>query len=167
MTDAAIAELIAALHARSWQGAYRGFYPDRFLDLDALAERRAFWAGRVPQLRQLGGQLFLAQVGSEPAGFACVETGPARTHGAFVDNLHVLPAFQGRGIGRALVAAAGRWAKVRGERQLYLYVFEANAAAREFYRATGWRVDSREMHALVTEGEAPVLRLVRPIGAPG
>lgn len=166
MTDAAIAGLIAELHASSWQGAYRGFYSDRFLDVDAIVERRAFWSARVPQLRALGGQLFLARVGGQPAGFACVETGPARTHGAFIDNLHVLPAFQGRGIGRALVARAGRWARAHGERQLYLYVFEANTAATRFYLATGWRIDGREMHALVTPGEAPVLRMVRDIGAP-
>jgi ribosomal protein S18 acetylase RimI-like enzyme len=164
MTDAEIVALIARMHADSWRGAYRGIYPDRFLDFEADSERIRFWRRRVPQLRTIEGELFLATLEGAPAGFLCIEVGEERLWGAFVDNLHVLPAFQEKGVGAALVERAAEWARQRHQRQLYLFVLEDNLAARHFYERTGWRVAGREMHDLVNEGEAPVLRLVKPIG---
>jgi ribosomal protein S18 acetylase RimI-like enzyme len=160
LSTADTADLIARLHVESWRRVYRGLYSDRFLDVDALGERQRFWRQRLPELKRTGGEVFLAQVEGVAAGFACVEPGAGR---AFIDNLHVLPAFQGRGLGVALVERCAAWARRRGYRQLVLYVFESNVRALGFYRATGWRIDGREMHPLVTEGEAPVLRMVKRI----
>jgi ribosomal protein S18 acetylase RimI-like enzyme len=158
-----LANLIARLHVESWRRVYRGFYPDRYLDVEAIHERRRFWRHRLPELREVEGEVFLARVADEAAGFACVEPGPRGGNRAYIDNLHVLPAFQGLGIGKALVDECADWAARRSFRQLYLYVFETNQRALAFYRATGWHVAGREMHALVTEGEAPVLRMVKTL----
>lgn len=159
--DAAIARTIAAIHADSWRSAYRGIYGDSFLDNDVHRERHGFWRRRIPELRTLDAQLFLATVDGVPAGFSCVEFGAQCTHGAYIDNLHVLPDFQGHGMGRALVDCAAAWARARGVRSIYLFVFEGNAMARGFYAATGWRESGRDMHTMVTGATAPVLRLVK------
>ena len=161
--DAAISRTLASLHAESWRAAYRGLYSDAFLDREVHAERMAFWTLRVPELRSLDAELYLATVQGRSAGFACVELGPQCTHGAYIDNLHVLPASQGRGVGRMLVDCAADWARARGETSLYLFVFESNANARAFYAATGWREAGREMHTMATGQTAPVLRLVKRI----
>lgn len=54
----------------------------------------------------------------------------------FIHSLYVLPAYQGRGVGRTLLAEVQRLA--RGDMELK--TDKANSRAFEFYRHLGWRV---------------------------
>ena len=56
-----------------------------------------------------------------------------------VHDLAVLPAFRGRGVGRALLAAVDDRARARGCIKVTLEVREDNAQARGVYRAHGFR----------------------------
>jgi ribosomal protein S18 acetylase RimI-like enzyme len=56
-----------------------------------------------------------------------------------VHDLAVLPTFRGRGVGRALLAAAEARAVARGCAKLTLEVREDNARARGLYQAHGFR----------------------------
>ena len=53
----------------------------------------------------------------------------------------VAEAGEGRGVGRALMAAVEQWAIGRGYRLLTLSVFEANTRARDLYERNGFGVD--------------------------
>jgi GNAT superfamily N-acetyltransferase len=53
----------------------------------------------------------------------------------------VAEAGEGRGVGKALVAAVEAWAAGRGYRLLSLNVFDGNARARAFYEKNGFEVD--------------------------
>ncbi len=53
----------------------------------------------------------------------------------------VAEAGEGRGVGRALMAAIEQWAAGRGYRLLTLSVFEANTRARDLYERNGFGVD--------------------------
>jgi GNAT superfamily N-acetyltransferase len=55
--------------------------------------------------------------------------------------LAVSEAGEGRGVGRALIAAAEAWARGRGHRFLSLNVFAANARARAVYERAGFAPD--------------------------
>jgi ribosomal protein S18 acetylase RimI-like enzyme len=130
---------IAAIHAASWRSAYRGIYPDSYLDEKAPAERRAFWCeafgGMDPELDVV----FLAEQAGEAVGFACVRR-QAEAAGPLLDNLHVLPGRKGEGIGRRLIAAAAAWLVEKDpEAALQLVVWADNAAARGFYARLGGR----------------------------
>jgi ribosomal protein S18 acetylase RimI-like enzyme len=61
---------------------------------------------------------------------------------AYVAVLAVTEAAEGRGIGRALMAAAEHWAQERGLTRLSLEVFAGNRRAREFYAKQGFEEDS-------------------------
>ncbi|HYG46765.1 MAG TPA: GNAT family N-acetyltransferase [Allosphingosinicella sp.] len=130
---------IAAIHAASWRSAYRGIYPDSYLEEQAPAERRAFWCeafgGGDPELDAV----FLAEADGKAVGFACVRR-KAEAAGPLLDNLHVLPERKGEGIGRRLIGAAAAWLVDREpDSALQLVVWADNAAARAFYARLGGR----------------------------
>jgi GNAT superfamily N-acetyltransferase len=159
-----IAQLVAPMHAASWRATYRGIFDDAYLDHQVDADRLQYWQTRVPQLATGVGEIFLATVAGVPAGFLCIEIGPERSSGAFLDNLHVLPHVRGQGVGKLLVDAASRWALKHGESQLYLLVYEDNLQARQFYAHEGWRAVARKMDDLPGGGQAAVLKLIKPLG---
>ena len=64
---------------------------------------------------------------------------------AYVNVLVVAEEAEGRGVGRALMAHAERWARERGCREVCLDVFAGNAGATAFYERLGYRPDHVRM----------------------
>jgi ribosomal protein S18 acetylase RimI-like enzyme len=162
----AIANLIAPLHAKSWQSAYRGIMPDHFLDFVVEGERLSHWRRRVAELREGSGEIFLARLNDDPVGFICIESNTVEETGytgAYVNNLHVLPHLKRQGIGSALLRAGEEWARKHDYDRLFLFVFEDNLQAREFYRADGWHAVERLMSELPDGALAAELRLVKSL----
>ncbi len=135
------ASLVAAMHAESWRRTYPGLLPDDYLTHTAPAERRAAWHARLCDGAEAPLEVTLARVDGEAAGFACLMPDAEPVHGIYLDNLHVLPAFHGHGLGKRLLAhCAARVATGWPGRPLFLYVLEGNTQAREFYQ----RLDGQE-----------------------
>jgi ribosomal protein S18 acetylase RimI-like enzyme len=129
------ADAIAALHAASWRSAYRGILKDSTLGPALDGERRSHWLGdlsaRAPADTVLiaDGLGFIAAWAEGDPGF-----------GAYIDNLHVHPERRSAGLGRHLLGAAMRQVAGRGEAHAYLWVFDGNARAIEFYRRLGGEI---------------------------
>jgi ribosomal protein S18 acetylase RimI-like enzyme len=75
---------------------------------------------------------------------------------AEIDNIAVDAAYRGRGIGRALMEAAERWALERGASEDELTVWEFNHGAFAFYKELGYATISRRMARplIAPDGEA-------------
>ncbi len=134
--DSADVATVASLHATSWRKAYRGILTDAYLDDDLEGERRSVWAAKlaIPD----AGPGWLARVHDDAVGFVYVRRREDARWGTLVDNLHVLAAHQGVGIGRTLLHTVGTWASVHEpEIPVHLWVFADNHPAREFYRRMG------------------------------
>jgi ribosomal protein S18 acetylase RimI-like enzyme len=87
----------------------------------------------------------LALLGGALAGLIETIAGPDHL---LIENVAVAPAFQGRGLGRRLMAHAEQLAAEQGPAELRLYTnarFEANVA---LYRRLGYRIDREEESAL-------------------
>src|SRR5579884_1262560 len=87
----------------------------------------------LPPAQIANGQVIVAELGGEVAGFAAVVGGE-------LDGLFVEPDMWGGGIGRALINAATQAARQRG---LALTVV-ANLSARGFYESCGFAVEGEE-----------------------
>ena len=131
------AKAIAALHAASWQRAYRGILSDAYLDRDILADRKAVWEERFgqPSPRQ---HVIVADDGGPLLGFACVYLDEDPIWGSLLDNIHVDRRAQRRGLGTQLLREIGGvCASSAAGSGLFLSVLENNTAAQEFYYAHG------------------------------
>jgi GNAT superfamily N-acetyltransferase len=133
------APAVAALHAESWRANYRGAYRDAYLDGDVFADRLRVWQERLatPAPNQL---VVVAEEGAALLGFACAYGGHDATWGSLLDNLHVQPGRQGRGVGARLVAEVAAWCRERHpDCGLHLLVLEQNVRAQRFYERLGAR----------------------------
>ncbi len=83
--------------------------------------------------------LIVAVAGDEVVGQirGVVHRQPDRARELYIDNLGVAPAFQRRGVARALVAALGSWAGAQGCTTYWLATEIDNAQALAFYRSLG------------------------------
>jgi GNAT superfamily N-acetyltransferase len=152
--------IVAALHAASWRRAYRGILGDDYLDGDLIAEREGVWRPKLVDAREGHGWIAVHDATGDALGFVFLRPRADAQWGSLVDNLHVVAAEQGRGIGRALLAAVGVWCAAQAaEVGVYLWVFTENHAARGFYaRVGGAEVEAVEQ--LASDGRMlPELRV--------
>jgi len=154
------ADALAALHAGSWQRTYRGMMSDAFLDGEALDNRRRVWRERLGTA-DVDQWVTVADDGARIVGFICVYARGDAGWGAYIDNLHVVPDWQGRGLGGALMRSAGEWVcRTQPGAGVYLWVMEANVRARAFYD----RLGARNVETIQLEdpggGQAPNCRYV-------
>jgi ribosomal protein S18 acetylase RimI-like enzyme len=155
---------IADIHASSWRVAYRGLFPDAFLDGPLIENRLAHWSG-IPDRMTPSDRLLLAEQDGAPAGFiagwSSERLGCESGFDLFIDNLHIRPHLRGRGIGLRLMRelTAERSRPRSGKTRAYLWLVDGNLPAYRFYARLGGRdADHREKRF----GEAMVgeLRIV-------
>ncbi len=128
------ASAIARVHVASWKTTYRGIMPDAYLDGLDYESRVVRWRG----LLSAADPVFVAECAGQIVGFA---TGgairdPLDGYDAELYAIYLLEEFQGKGIGRGLLAEVAKRADADGFRSMAVWVIEANAAA-WFYERTG------------------------------
>jgi ribosomal protein S18 acetylase RimI-like enzyme len=129
------ADDIAALHAASWRSAYRGILKDSTLGPTLDGERRTHWRGELAAIAPADTVLI-----ADGLGFIAAWAEGDPGFGAYIDNLHVHPERRSAGLGRRLLGAAMRQVAGRGEARAYLWVFDGNTRAIEFYRRLGGEI---------------------------
>ncbi|QDL55549.1 GNAT family N-acetyltransferase [Rhodoferax aquaticus] len=151
---------VAAIHAASWRSAYRGILQDAFLDADLVANRQALWTKRLtPNRADQFGYLAFDPVHNKALGFVYAYAGADPQWGTLADNLHVMPECKGQGIGRSLLKAIAHHCQAANPSQgLYLWVYERNTAAQQFYAALGGQRGERIEVTVAGGGTAPEWR---------
>ncbi len=131
------AEQIAALHAASWAATYSDVLSPYYLERVVPTERLAIWQERFENPKANQFALVALEAGVVVA-FACAFVGEHSDWGSYLDNLHVKPSHQGRGIGSSLLLQIAAICEQRCSGQgLYLSVNQSNLRAQKFYLALG------------------------------
>ena len=129
------ADAIAALHAASWRSAYRGIFKDSTLGPALDDERRTHWSNKLAAMTVDDTVLVAGDM-----GFIAVWATGDPGFGAYIDNLHVHPERRSGGLGRRLLGEAMRRVAGRRETGAYLWVFDDNVRAIDFYRRLGGEI---------------------------
>jgi GNAT superfamily N-acetyltransferase len=141
---------IAEVTVRAWRAAYRGIVPDEVLDGLSVDEREAL--GRTWLADTSGESFTVVGLGAEGRveGF-CSAYAPSRDDDAAATTAQVAatyvdPECWRRGLGAALMRSAWTELRSRGDwREVTLWVFPANDAARAFYETFGFVPDGAAM----------------------
>lgn len=155
--------LVAQVHVRSWQAAYRGLMPQEYLD-QLRPEDRAARCDFTHTDPEKPRTIVAAQENSI-CGFAT--TAPARdsdlTSYGELYALYVDPLWWGRGIGAALVAAARQHLRSSGFHHAMLWVLQGNQRAEQFYRHDGWHSDGASRSVTVWDLAVNESRFLRKL----
>lgn len=153
---------LARVHVQTWQTAYRGVFPDDYLDALDITEREQRWVDNLDNASQLGAHTHVAVSGGAVTGFVSWGPPPGNNHTYTGDvgelwALYVHPNTWGTGAADLLMEAAFNGFAHAGYRTAGLWVLDENPRARRFYERHGWvhtgqtRTDRRFEPAHVAE----------------
>jgi L-amino acid N-acyltransferase YncA len=133
------APAIARVHVAVWETTYRGLIADALIDAVAFAQRAAMWGDILTAYTETHPVLVAEDFGIGVCGFG--NAGPLRGEevlgfsGEF-KTLYLLPAYQRRGIGRAMLSRLAALLIERGHDSAVAWVLASNPAC-GFYEAMG------------------------------
>jgi ribosomal protein S18 acetylase RimI-like enzyme len=142
------AEGVAGVHVASWQGAYRGAFPDEVLDgADLAANRLRLWQRLLGQPGPRDVNLVAEDPGGRPLGL--LHGRPSRDDDAGPDTgevvaIYASPDAWGTGVGRELMTAGLDRLRAAGFADVTLWVLDSNDRARRFYERAGFGPDGAE-----------------------
>ena len=149
------AQVIAQIHVRSWQQAYRELLPSDFLDSLSvtLPRREAYWRDAITR-RECN--VLVAEVAGQVVGWIAV--GPCRDQERSgvgrgeVQAIYVLADLWGKGIGTALWQAGSGLLFDQSYKHLSLWVLAANVRAIRFYQRRGGMEEPDSRRSLLRGG---------------
>jgi len=135
---------IAKVHVDSWRSTYSGIVPDEYLKNLSYESREMMWKKGIPH-----GHIFIAEnEEGEVVGFACggqERSGEYENFHGELYAIYILKEYQGRGLGKKLVAAVVRQLLGKNITNMLVLVLEENKSCL-FYEALGARkLDSLEV----------------------
>jgi L-amino acid N-acyltransferase YncA len=151
------AAAIARVHVAVWNSTYRGLIDDALIDEVTVEQREAMWTDILTAYSETHPVLVAEDFGIGICGFG--NAGPLRGEdvlgfsGEF-KTLYLLPAYQRRGIGRALLCRLAAELRARGHDSALAWVLASNPAC-GFYEAMGGTLCAQRLAEDEDEGESP------------
>ena len=115
---------------------------------------RKYFDFMLARCADTAGKIFVVEIENQVVGFACVwgkvpseDLDEEPIEYAFLSDLVVLPAYRGRGLGKALLQAVEAFARSQGAASLELQVLAQNENALRLYNQHGFRA----YHLLLTK----------------
>jgi GNAT superfamily N-acetyltransferase len=127
----------------SWREAYRGLIPGVALERLIASRDRAWWRGALRRGRPIA----VVETADLVVGYAAYGRTRSRALGteAEIDELYLLPEYQGLGLGRRLFRAVRNDLADHGLTQLGVWSLEENDRAGTFYEGLGGKPGPRAL----------------------
>lgn len=137
---------IAQVQVTTWRDSYPGILPSRYLVGMSLARITARWRAALAQTEPVSGVFVAQTVGAQLVGYG--SCGPRRSNRPSeargeIYEVYVMPAAQGQGVGRGLMAAMAEHLVTRDLGPALVWVLKDNPA-RWFYQRLGARLCAEE-----------------------
>jgi L-amino acid N-acyltransferase YncA len=151
------APAIARVHIAVWNTTYRGLIADALIDEVTLDQREAMWGDILTAYAETHPVLVAEDFGIGICGFG--NGGPLRGEdvlgysGEF-KTLYLLPAYQRRGIGRAMLCRLAALLVERGHDSALAWVLASNPAC-GFYEAMGGVLCAQRLPEDEDDGNSP------------
>jgi GNAT superfamily N-acetyltransferase len=154
---------VASVHIRAWQAAYRGLFPDEYLDSLRAEERASRYS--LGSTEPDAPEMLLAIDDGAIHGF--VSIGPSRdtdvpTAGE-LRALYIDPLYWEKGVGRLLMTHAYTRLRARGFEEAILWLLIGNRRAERFYRTDEWEPDGSRRQEDMWGVDANVIRFRRAL----
>ncbi len=139
------ASVIAKIHVRTWQCAYRGQIPDSFLDAMSVEKRKERWQQMIEHPDK-GAYALVAEEKDKIVGWCT--GGPSRDEDADkemgeLQGIYIDPEYIGKGVGTALMNNLLDILRKDKYKEATLWVLDTNEKARAFYEKKGWSVEGK------------------------
>lgn len=158
------ASAVAGVYVRSWQVAFAGLVPQRYLDAMDASRDEPGWKSRIAETRWPSSGVLVTESETGIVGFASFGPSEEAPGIAEIGTLYTLPEVWGTGIGKQLMLATLATLKQADYPQAALWVLEDNERARRFYEAAGWRPDGAAVVDTTGGASFNKLRYSRPLG---
>jgi ribosomal protein S18 acetylase RimI-like enzyme len=131
---------LADVHAAAWREAYSGIIPALTLERMIVRRSGAWWRDVVVRR-----PILVLDVGGTVVGYASFGAGSARGRpgAAEIQELYLLPEYQGIGLGSRLFNAALRRLRTRGYSRVLVRALTENDRASGFYERRGGKIVAR------------------------
>jgi len=152
------AKILGEIHVSSWRKAYGGIVPDDFLA--ALSTETGADMHQRGILRNPKNKAVI-EVRGQIAGFCgigdCHDSDKPSEDTGEIGVMYLAPSYWRKGLGSKLIRWVENELRLRGKKEIVLWVLEANTPSRCFYEAMGYRHDGARK--MVTIGiPLPVVR---------
>lgn len=143
---AADAEAIESVRIATWKACYRGIVPSVYLDALSVQSSRVDRIRKGIDRADAGGSVVaVAESQVIGMGFAGPPEDAQLPEGiGEVFAVYVLPDWQGRGVGRALLERLTSGLRALGYHSAILWTLRDRRATRRFYESNGWEFDGAE-----------------------
>jgi len=123
------ANVVGKVHSEAWKSAYRGVFPDSFINLDTAAKRTEEFLDSIKDDKYI---YYLLQESDQTAGI--VKTG-VENNALEIESFYILNEYRGKGFGSQFIDFIKNSLKPECIR---LWVLEDNTRARHFYENNGF-----------------------------
>ena len=121
--------IVGEVHSAAWKSAYRGIFPDEYIDGDTPSKRASEFLESIKDDRC---SYYLLEEDGHAAGI--VKT-YEENDTLEIESIYILDEYRGKGIGREFMEYIKTY---RPQKCISLWVLEVNAKARRFYENNGF-----------------------------
>ena len=129
------AQEIASIHVKSWDSAFEGLMPERYINSYTLEDRNSEW---LKVLESGSESVIIVENKSRLVGFLSYSESEDSLGTLVLSKLYLCPSIYGKGVGYLLMKELESKAKAEGIELISLYVLDNNQAAINFYSKHGF-----------------------------